>query len=459
MRYRTESDVLGRVRVPNDAYYGSETQRAVNNFQISGERISWRFIESYVIIKKAAARANMRIGKLDKRKGNAIVKACDDVLSGKLSDQFVTDVFQAGAGTNTNMNVNEVLANRAITILRGKKGDYRLVHPNDDVNMGQSTNDTFPSAIRISCYQAIREQLLPAVKLLEKTLARKSRQFSKIVKVGRTHLQDAVPITLGEEFLGYGGSITASRKALETSSSLLLELSIGGTAVGTGMNSSKEYARETVKEINRMLKSKFFVTKNAYRITQNRQDELAVSDALKDTAISISKIAEDLRLMVSGPRAGIGEITLPEILPGSSVMPGKVNPSIPEMVNMVCFEAIGLSYANDMAAASGQLELNVFMPLMAHNLLFSINILSNAIVVFADRCVAGIRANKRSIEGHLEMDLSMATALAPYVGYAKAAKIARTAYLTGKSLKEVCMNMKVLDSKTLDKVLDPRRYT
>ena len=456
MQYRTEADVLGRVKVPKDAYYGSETQRALNNFQISGEVVSWRLIESYVIIKKAAALANMRTGKLGKRIGGAIVRACNEVISGKLADQFMVDVFQAGAGTSTNMNVNEVIANRAITMLKGKKGDYRIVHPNDHVNMSQSTNDTYPSAIRIACYRAIVEDLLPAMAALESGLGKKSREFSRMIKVGRTHLQDAVPMTLGQEFRGYAGSIGHVARNLDNAKELLLELPLGGTAVGTGINADKKYANEAVKEINRMTKQKFFITDNTFKVMQSRTDEVTISSILNEITIAGGKIANDLRLLVSGPRAGIGEILLPEILPGSSIMPGKVNPSIPEMVGMVGFEVMGLSSATCMAASAGQLELNVFTPVIAYNLLFSINILSNAINAFSERCIAGIRPNKRAMERHLEMDITVATALTPYIGYAKAAKAARKAYLTGKSLKRVCLEMKILDKRTLDKVLDPK---
>lgn len=456
MQYRMESDVLGKVKVPKDAYYGSETQRVVNNFKISGERINWRMIESYVVIKKAAAISNMRIGKLDRKIGNAIIMACNEVLSGKFSDQFVTDVFQAGAGTNINMNVNEVLANRAITILKGKKGDYSIVHPNDHVNMSQSTNDTFPSAMQISCYLEVREKLMPALKVLQKEISKKSKEFSKVIKVGRTHLQDAVPMTLGQEFHGYSGSIIYAANGLSDVSELLLELPLGGTAVGTGLNANRKYADIAVKEIERMTRAKVFLTDNTFKIMQGQQCILALNDVLKEIAIVTSKIANDLRLMTSGPRAGIGEIVLPAILPGSSIMPGKINPSIAEMMNMVSFEVIGLSHATDIAMESGQLELNVFTPLIAYNMLFSINILANAINTFSSRCISGIKPNRREIERYLRMDLSTVTALTPYIGYAKAADIARKAYLDGKSLKEVCLEMKILDRKTLDRLLDPK---
>ncbi|HUC38792.1 MAG TPA: aspartate ammonia-lyase [Candidatus Acidoferrum sp.] len=456
MKYRTESDVLGKVRVPEEAYYGSETQRTVNNFQISGLKIDWRFIESLVLIKKAAALANMSTGKLDRRRGSAIVKACNEILSGKLSEHFVTDVFQAGAGTSTNMNANEVIANRAITILKGKKGDYKVVHPNDHVNMSQSTNDIFHSAIHISCYRVIGETLLPELKNLSNALNRKAKQFSKIIKVGRTHLQDAVPITLGQEFRGYAGAISKTIDNLRYAQHALLELPLGGTAVGTGINADKTYARNALKQINMMTGCRFFISDNKFKVQQSQQDELMVSNALKEIAIATGKIANDLRLMTSGPRGGIGEIILPELLPGSSIMPGKINPSVPEMLGMVGFEVIGLSHTIDISAASGQLELNVFMPIVAYNLLFSINILSNAIHAFTESCITGIRAKKGTIAWHLNMDLSIATALTPYIGYAKASKIAREAYLGRKSIMEVCIEKKILDRRTLQRVLDPK---
>ncbi len=456
MQYRTESDFLGKVRVPKDAYYGPETQRAVNNFQISGLKISWNFIESYVMIKKAAAIANMRTGKLDKRTGKAIIAACNDVLKGELAEHFVTDVFQAGAGTNTNMNVNEVLANRAITILRGKKGNYRLVNPNDHVNMSQSTNDTFHCAIHVSCYLALSYTLIPELDKLAAILKKKSRQFYGIIKVGRTHIQDAVPIRLGQEFYGYYGSVAKIAKNLKAANGQLLELPLGGTAIGTGINAGKAYPKFAIKELNRISKAKFFLSDNNFKVMQSLQDELSLSDTLKEIASATGKIASDLRLLSSGPHGGINEIILPAVQPGSSIMPGKVNPSIPEMMNMVGFEVTGLSHATDIAAASGQLELNVFMPIVAYNLLFSINILSNAISAFADNCIAGIRPNKVAIEEHLKTDLSMVTSLSPCIGYSMASKLGREAYLKGKSLMDVCMEHKVLDKKTLARLLDPK---
>ncbi len=456
MKYRSESDIIGKVSIPSDSYYGIETQRAINNFQISGIRVDKDFILSYAMIKKAAAITNMKTGSLDKNVGNAILKACNDVLAGKLFDQFSIDVFQAGAGTNTNMNLNEVIANRAIFYLRGKKGNYKLVHPNDHVNMSQSTNDTFHTAIHISTYISISKNLIPALKMLEKSLNAKSKQFSNIVKLGRTHIQDAVPMRLGQEFSGYYGSIAKVRENIEKASKALLEIPMGGTAIGTGINAPLPYQRNIVKEINRITNIHFIEAKNKFKIMQNQNEEIQVSDSIKDAAIAINKIANDLRLLTSGPRAGIGEISLPEMQPGSSIMPGKVNPSIAEMMNMVCYQVIGSNHTIEQAAEGGQLELNVFMPLIAFNLLFSIRIFSNAIRTFSDKCISGIKANKKAIEEHVSSDPELVTALAPYIGYAKASKIARVALKQNKTIMQVCLEMGILDKKRLEKILNPR---
>lgn len=457
MKYRSESDILGRVNVPNESYYGIETQRAINNFNISGIKVDNEFILVYAMIKKAAALANMKTGALEKRTGSAIVKACNDILSGKLLEQFPIDVFQAGAGTDTNMNLNEVIANRAIYHLKGKKGDYKLVHPNDHVNMSQSTNDTFHTAIHISSYIAVEKRLVPALMELEKNLKAKSRQFSNIIKIGRTHIQDAVPMRLGQEFSGYGGSVANAIRDIQKAAKNLLEIPIGGTAIGTGVNATKSYENEVVKEINKITKMHFFSSRNKFKIMSNQSEEIELSDSIKDAAIAINKIANDLRLLSSGPRAGIEEIYLPEVQPGSSIMPGKVNPSMAEMMNMVCFQVIGLDHTIEQAAEAGQLELNVFMPVIAYNLLFSIKIFSNAIKAFSGKCVTGIRADAKNIALHIKSDTSLATALVPFIGYAKAAKIARTALKQNKTVMQVCLEMKVLDKKRLEKILNPRK--
>jgi len=457
MRYRKELDVLGKVKVPSDAYYGSETQRAIDNFPISGMRMPKEFIRAYVMIKKSSAIANSKLGRLDAAKGAAIIRACNEILSGKLWDQFVVDIFQAGAGTNTNMNVNEVIANRAIEILGGKKGDYRIVHPNDHVNMSQSTNDTFHSAIRVSAYLALREKLAPALAALEKSLKRKSAEFAGIVKTGRTHLQDAVPITLGQEFSAYAAAAGKARDALLRSSEVFLEIPAGGTAVGTGINAPANFSREMLAALNRETGARFRKPKNMFYAMQNQIDEMALGELLGQTAVGLGKIANDLRLLSSGPYGGINEIVLPAVQPGSSIMPGKINPSVPEMLNMVCFQVIGNSTAIRWAANAGQLELNVFMPIIAFNLLFSIEILTNAVKVFEKRCVRGIRANLDAINRNLYNNLALATALSPYVGYAKASLIAKRAYKEGKGIIDVCMEMKLMDRKKLRSILDPKK--
>ncbi len=452
MRYRKERDVLGVVKVPYDAYYGSETARAVENFRISGLRIQDEFIKAYALLKLCAAKANMGTGSLDARKGAAIVKACGDILKGRLDD-FPIDIFQAGGGTSTNMNLNEVIANKAIELLGGHKGEYRLVHPNDHVNMSQSSNDTYPTAICIASYLAVEERLIPSLERLLHALNGRIRAFSGIVKIGRTHLQDAVPITLGQEFSGYAGSIEAALERIRSAQRLLLEIPIGGTAVGTGINAAKGYSQGFVKELNAATGARFRLSKRVFALMQNRSAELSLSDAITEAAVALGKIANDLRLLASGPRAGLGDILLPEVQPGSSIMPGKINPSIPEMLNMVCFQCIGNGTTVREAVSAGQLELNVFEPLIAYNLLFSIGILSNAASTFGERCVKGIKANKARILKSLEMDLSIATALNPYIGYSKAAEIARKAYRENKSVKEVCLELRIMEPEKLELIL------
>ncbi len=458
MEYRTDEDVLGKVKVPKDAYYGPETQRTLNNFYASGVRVPFGMIRAYALLKKAAAVANMRDGKLDKKVARAISQACNEILSHKLDDQFVVDIFQAGAGTCTNMNVNEVVANRACEVLGGKRGDYKRVHPNDHVNMSQSTNDTAPSVVHIAAYLALEEHLLPELARLEETLHKKSVMFKDIVKVGRTHLQDAVPMTLGQEFSGYYQAVGSAREMVCDAQQRLLDLPLGGTAVGTMINADERYMRYAVEELNRLTGADFRAGKRRFAMMQQRLEELAVADSLKETATAVNKISNDLRLLASGPRGGLAEITLPEVLPGSSIMPGKINPSIPEMVNMVCHKVIGSCATVTEAANGGQLEINVFTPLIGYELLFSIQTLSNAVRALCDRCVRGIEANAARISQYVDMDISMATALSPYIGYAKASEIARRAYKEGKSVKQVCIEMKVMDRKKLDEVLDPRRH-
>ncbi len=455
-RYRIERDSLGKVSVPADAYYGPQTQRALSNFNASGLSINHRFIESYAMLKKAAAIANMKVCKLDKKRCNAICKACDEIISGKFKDQFTVDAFQAGAGTSVNMNLNEVIANRAIEHLGAKKGDYKVINPNDHVNMSQSTNDTFHTAVHIATYLYVINGLVPSINKLERSLYSKSKQFSKVVKIGRTHLQDAVPMTLGEEFSGYAAAVSKTRQSMQNAAREMLEIPLGGTAVGTMINASEEYSKAAIAQLNKITKCNFKRSKNRFASQQNQVSELILADSIKENAVLINKIANDFRLLTSGPRAAIREILLPEVQPGSSIMPGKVNPSIPEMMNMICMQVMGLNASITEGASSGQLELNTFMPMIAFNLMFSIQLMTNGINIFTARCVNGITADMYNINKHLEEDLSLATALNPYIGYNKAAQIAKIAYAKNKTIKQVCLEMKVLDKKTLDKILDPK---
>ncbi len=455
--YREERDVLGKVMVPAGAYYGSETQRTVENFGVSGIKVPLELVYAYAMLKKAAAIANMEDGKLDRRRGNAIVHACNDILAHKLDGQFPIDVFQSGAGTSLNMNVNEVLANRAIEILHGKLGDYSIVHPNDHVNMSQSTNDTMPSVLHIAAYIGIRDALLPSLAVLQKALAKKAVEFRSVVKIGRTHLQDAVPITLGQEFSGYEAALSSAIDILKEAQKRLLCIPLGGTAVGTMINADEKYARLAVRELGRISGARFRVAKNRFASMQQRLESLAASDALKAVSTVINKVANDLRLLSSGPVGGMDEITLPAVMPGSSIMPGKINPSIAEMMNMVCMTVMGKCKAIDEAANGGQLEINVFTPVISYELITSIKILANGSRIFAERCITGIVVNKGRVEKNIEMDTSLATALSPYIGYKKASEIAREAYKTGKSVKQVALGMGILGKKELDRILDPRR--
>lgn len=456
-RYRIEKDVLGKVKIPRDAYYGSETARALDNFQISNMHLQQEFLTAYALLKKCAATANVKAGKLDRSKGNAIVRACEEIARGKLMDQFTVDIFQAGGGTSFNMNVNEVVANRAIEILKGKKGDYSIIHPNDHVNMSQSSNDTFPTAIRLSCFVALKE-LSASLEFLEKELEKKGKEFHKIVKVGRTHLQDAVPMRLGQEFEGYTGLVKEAREAIESSVPELMRLPIGGTAVGTGINAGNDYKKYVIQEINKQFHADFKSSNNLFSDMQERMAELELSNSLSETAVALTKIANDFRLLSSGPNAGINEITLPAVQPGSSIMPGKINPSMPEMLNMICFQVAGNGTAIREAVNAGQLELNVFGPVIAFNLLFSIKILSNGSRTFSEKCVRGIKPNLEKINEYSRLNLSVATALTPYIGYSKAAEIAKIAHERKKSVMEVCLEMRILDKYKLSKILDPKNH-
>jgi aspartate ammonia-lyase len=458
MDIRTERDPLGDHAVPAAAYYGIQTARAVENFPISGLRAHPELVAATVLIKKAAARANAALGRLDAKVGAAIEQGADEVLAGQFRDQFVVDVYQAGAGTSHNMNVNEVLANRAAEILGGARGEYRLVHPNDHVNMGQSTNDVFPSATRLALL--MRDQPLTESAVgLEKAFGEKADQFNDLVKVGRTHLQDAVPIRLGQEFLGYVGCIETAIIALGHAAEELYRLNLGATAVGTGLNAGAEFTTLTVQTLAELTKLPLTPAHNKFAVTQSMGDVLAYSGAMRRLAVEVSKIASDLRLLSMGPRAGISEIKLPAVQPGSSIMPGKVNPSVPEMVNQVCFQVIGCDTTVCMAAEAGQLELNVMMPVIAWNALHASTILGNAMTAFKTHCVDGIEADAERCRELLDRSTVMATALSPYIGYAATAEVAKEAVRTGKTVREIVLARGLMDAATANRVLEAKAMT
>jgi aspartate ammonia-lyase len=455
---RIERDPLGEHAVPDDAYYGIQTVRAVENFPISGLRAPAPLVTATVFIKKAAAQANVALGRLDARVGGAIIQAADEILGGALGDQFVVDVYQAGAGTSHNMNVNEVLANRAAEILGGAKGEYRLVHPNDHVNMGQSTNDVFPTATRLALLLS-HAALVGAARALAASLAHKGDAFDSVLKVGRTHLQDAVPITLGQEFSGYAACISRAADDLARVSDGLKELNLGATAVGTGLNAGNDYTVRAVANIGTLTGIDVAPAANRFRVTQSMGDVLAYSGALRRLAVELSKVASDLRLLSSGPRAGLAEIVLPAVQPGSSIMPGKVNPSVPEMVNQVCYQVYGCDTAICVAADAGQLELNVMMPVIAWNAIHSSTILRNAMTVLRTRTVDGIEADAERCRELLDRSTAAATSLSPYIGYAKTAEIAKAAVASGRSIRDLVLERGLMDAQQLDRILSVEAMT
>ncbi|MAG47713.1 aspartate ammonia-lyase [archaeon] len=451
---RTEKDYLGSKKIPSSAYYGVQTKRALENFPISNLHLQKELVYAITIIKKAAAITNKKNKRLEPKKANAIVKACNEILKGKFDSQFPIDVFQAGAGTSENMNINEVIANRALQILKKKKGSYNYLHPNDHVNLAQSTNDVFHSAIYISAYTEIKNNLLPTLEHLEKELNKKLKAFSKIKKSGRTHLMDAVPITLGQEFSGYKDTIKQNKVKIKETSKELLNLNIGGTAIGTGINTTQFYQKNIVKEINKITKEKFKKAENLIEATQNINPITNTGSSLKNLALNLIKIANDLRLLNSGPSSGLAEISLPSVQPGSSIMPAKVNPVMAEMLDMVSFQVLGNDTTINLCAQAGQLELNVMVPLAAYNLLHSIEILNNSIKIFTEKCVKGITANKKKTNYYLEKNPIIVTALTPHIGYEKAAQIAKEAYKKDKSIRELIIEKNLMDKKTLNKILN-----
>ncbi|MGE5815316.1 MAG: aspartate ammonia-lyase [Acidobacteriota bacterium] len=458
MTFRTEKDTLGEVQVPADAYYGAQTQRAVENFPISALRAPDALVTATVQVKKSAARANMRLGRLPRKIGRAIVQAADEILGGALRDQFVVDVYQAGAGTSHNMNTNEVLASRAAELLGGSRGDTSLVHPNDHVNMSQSTNDVFPTSTRLAIL-LIAPDLVRAGRDLARTLERKSREFSRVLKTGRTHLQDAVPITLGQEFGGYAACIGAGCDEVERALEGLKELNLGATAVGTGLNAGLDYIELAIRNLRRETGIDVRPAANRFRVTQSMGDVLSYSGALRRLAVELSKVASDLRLLSMGPRAGLSEIQLPAVQPGSSIMPGKVNPSIPEMVNQVCFQVRGCDETIANASEAGQLELNVMMPVIAWNAIHATTILSRAMDVLRTRCVAGIAADEARARELMDRSTAVATALSPYIGYAATAEIAKEAVKTGRSVADLARERGLIEPRRLEKILAPGAMT
>lgn len=461
MLMRTEEDSFGKVNVPSDAYYGPFTQRAIENFPVSRLKMQMELIVSYAIIKRSAALSNMRLGYLDKKIGRAIVKACDEIKrtnpKDKFWNQFPIDVFQAGAGTSVNMNLNEVIANRALEILGHKRGSYRIINPNDHVNMSQSTNDTFHDAIHIASYYMIKEMLLPALKNYRSVLKRKAKEFSGVIKSGRTHLMDAVPITFGQELEGY--SIGSQISRLEYSLKGLQVLSLGGTAVGTGINTDPRFAGLAVKELNKYTHYKFEVVRNRFSYMQNLTGEAEISSNLKTLSLKFIKVANDIRLLSSGPDTGLNEISIPSVQPGSSIMPGKINPSIPEMLEMVCYKVLGNDLTISMAAQAGQLELNVFGPVAAYCLLESIGILANGVDVFTKKCIAGIKPNKDVMRYNFERSSSIATVLSPIIGYSDTAKLVKESLRRKMSVKDLILEKKIIPKRELDLLLSPLNLT
>jgi len=459
IRTRTERDWLGTRSVPASAYYGIETSRALENFPISGLRSPAALVEACVRIKKAAALANARLGLLERRKASAIAAACDEILAGRLRGEFVVDVFQMGAGTSFHMNVNEVLANRAEERLGGRRGDYRLVHPHDDVNMSQSTNDVYPTAMRLASLLLLRDKLRPALIGLERSLGRKARQFGRVLKSGRTHLQDAVPIRLGQEFAAYRAAVARSRASLDLAARPLRELGIGGSAVGTGLNTHPAFAALVVQRLAAETGLPLAVAGDRVEAMQSLGPFAGLSASLRNLALELNRLANDLRLLASGPRAGLAEIRLPAVAPGSSIMPGKTNPSLLEMLNQVCYQVMGCDLSVAAAVQAGQLELNVMMPTVAYNLLWMIEILANAVRVVSERAIDGLEADRRRCRAYAERSPGLATALSPLIGYAAAAEVAQEAVRTGRSVADVVRDRGLLTPAELKRVLDPLAMT
>ena len=455
MKFREETDTMGTIRVPSSAYFGPQTQRAVENFSISGLRLPLAFINALALIKKCSASVNFELGLLDKNIFQPILEASREVMDGKYDDQFVVDVFQTGSGTSTNMNMNEVIASRANEIITGKKGGKYPVHPNDHVNMGQSSNDVIPSTIHISALMSIKQHLIPSLDFLHKTLLRKKAEFDDIEKIGRTHLQDAVPMTLGQEFSGYARQVELGVRRIMAVEERLAELALGGTAVGTGINTHPEFGARIVSLISEETKLPFKKAKNHFEAQAAQDAAVETSGALKTIAVSLVKIANDIRWLASGPRCGLGEISVPPLQPGSSIMPGKINPVIPEVVIQVAAQVIGNDTTIMLGGQAGNFELNVMLPVIAYNLLQSITLLASASEVFAEKCLSGVLANREKCAAYIEQSLALATGLVPHIGYDRAADIAKKAHETGKTIWEIARKEDVLPESVLTRIFNP----
>jgi fumarate hydratase class II len=452
---RVERDSFGPIEVPADRLWGAQTQRSLTNFKISGERMPPALIRALVLVKKATALVNMDLKVLDERKGQAIVAAADEVLAGQHGDEFPLVIWQTGSGTQTNMNVNEVLANRASEILGGERGEKRLVHPNDDVNKGQSTNDAFPTAIHVAAVEALSKDVIPAVNRLAGVLRAKAETYQEVVKIGRTHLQDATPLTLGQEISGWASQLDHALAHLEAALPHLHELALGGTAVGTGLNAHPEFAVRVAARLADLSGHRFVTAPNKFEALASKDAVVAAHGALKTLAAALNKIANDVRWLASGPRSGIGEITIPENEPGSSIMPGKVNPTQSEALTMACAQVMGNDVVVNIAGMSGNFELNVFMPVLAYSFLMSCRLLADSSDSFREHCVEGIEPNLPRIQKNLEESLMLVTALNPHIGYDNAARIAKTAHRTGKTLKQTAIELGLLTPEQFDEWVRP----
>ena len=453
--FRIEKDSMGEMKVPKNAYYGAQTARALENFKISGRRLPMEFIRAIAIIKMAAAQSNMKLNLLDEKKADAIIKAAFEIIDGKFDNEFPIDIFQTGSGTSSNMNVNEVIANRAIEILGGKRGDKDICHPNDDVNKGQSSNDVIPSAIHISASLSIL-QLIKSLESLEQALREKSEEFKDVIKIGRTHLMDAVPMTLGQEFSGYATQIKNAISRFKDQEKWIVELPLGGTALGTGINTHKDFAKIAIAEISEFTGIKFTQAENLFEQIATKDGAVSLAGAMNTLAVSLMKIANDLRLLSSGPRCGIGEITLPSLQPGSSIMPGKINPVIPEAVIQVAAQVMGSCQTITIAGASSLLDLNVMMPLIADNLIYSLKILTNVSAHLDKLCIRGVKVNVNRCAELVEWSMALVTPLAQKIGYDKAAEIAYKAFNEKRTVKDVVKEMSILSEEEIENIFDPK---